>query len=189
MENIFKLTLFTLLIVFTLCSNTYCQIFHINEKDNPEISLENFMNARLNGVRLKDIRYPDEFFDCLKPLGEPKEKDHKTYYGVGETITFKYIGFEIRYGAMSQPEFVLTGIEFYGSVGLKIDNENTLRPGNPIESYIKNAEFAGLNFNNREKITVDVPEDDGVRILIDLEDGPIFFLFILNKKRAIMPRQ
>ncbi len=175
MKNNFKLTLFTLLIVFTLCSNTYCQIFHINEKDNPEISLENFMNARINGVRLKNIRYPDVNFDVLKPLGKPRAKDHIIHEGVGERITFKYIGFDIHYGALSQPEFVLKQIEFHGSgsVGLKIDNENTLRTGNPIESYIKNVANAGVNFADREKITVDVPGDDGVRIRIDLEDGII----------------
>ena len=176
MKNLFTRTLFTLLILFTLSNNTYSQIFHINEKGNPEISLEKYMSARINGiVQLKDIRYPDDNFDCLKPLGEPREKDLIIHEGVGETITFKYLGFEIRYGALSQPEFVLKGIEFYGSgsVGLKIDNENTLRLGNPIESYIKNAEFAGLNFTDQEKIKVDVPGDDGVRILIDLEDGII----------------
>ena len=172
--NIFKLTIFPLLIVFTLCSNSYCQIFHINEKDNPEISLENYMDARINGaVRLKDIRYPDEFFDCLKPLGEPKEKDHKTYYGVGETITFKYIGFEIHYGAVSQPEFVLSLITFEKGSELVIDDGNTLKAEMPFKSYIKDIANINMNFANQKRVKVDVPGDDGVDILIDLEDGII----------------
>ena len=175
MKNIFKLTLFTLLMVFTLCSNTYCQIFHINEKDNPEILLENFMNARLNGaVRLKDIRYPDVNFDVLKPLGYQR-KDHKVIVieGVGERMILTFAGLKIYYEALNQPEFVLSMIIIEKGGKLVLDDGNILKAEMLFKSHIKDVANINMNFANQKRIRVDVPGDDGVSILMDLEDGII----------------
>ena len=164
----------TVFLVWIVSIPSFGQVFHINEKNNPEISLEKHMNARINGaVRLRDIRYPDDNFDVLKPLGQPLKKISKIYEEVGETITFIYPGFEISYGALSQPEFVLTGISFHVGARVVLDDGNMLRVGNPIESYMKNVANAGINFADQEKIKVDVPGDDGVWIVIYLEDGII----------------
>lgn len=174
MNNLLKLTLFAVLIVFTLSNNTYCQVFHINEKNNLEISLEDYLDARINGaVRLRDIRYPDDNFDVLKPLGEPRAKDQKIHEDVGETITFKYIGFELHYSALSQPEFVLQGIHFYEGAELLLNNGNRIRAETPFKSHIKGLANVGINFADQDKIKVDVPEDDGAWIKIIKEEGII----------------
>ena len=84
-----------------------------------------------------------------------------------------FAGLKIYYEALNQPEFVLSMIIIEKGGKLVLDDGNILKAEMLFKSHIKDVANINMNFANQKRIRVDVPGDDGVSILMDLEDGII----------------
>lgn len=139
------LTIYITAIIVMTSLDSPGQLLRITDDDRLQVSHNDLIFARLNDqVIIRDILIPDDNFDCLQPLGEPIEVDHQVVEQVGEMADYYYKDLKLSFTALSQLEFLLSGINFFIGSEIVFDSLNRIKVGTTLKS--------GLQFDESEKI-------------------------------------
>lgn len=165
--------LFTLILLISVIAAS-SQSFVRNSYGTLETSVKPILNATINGkVKIKDIYYPDDNFQCLSPLGNVELEERHSV--VGDEYEFSFDGLLLSFDNINtESKMTLLYIEIVeGDSFISINNANPLKANSRFIDFLDPSEKGRIDMTGSKEIDVRFPDDEGNHMLFETIDGKI----------------